>query len=111
MSKALLGKPIYVRIRRKKQTFYIFCKKDEHTPEYLKEEVYRTMNQFDEEYTDENDEHPEMKLIDSAGQEIKDCKNLTNEQELFLVFRLTDDEFEPVDVSANYEDVDSTMEE
>jgi len=85
-------KPIYVRIRRKQQTFCVFCQPQQHTPDFLKDQIKEILAQFD------TAEDREMRLMDTAGEEVTDLKTLKNEQELHVVFRLTDDEFEPVDI-------------
>jgi hypothetical protein len=83
-----------VRIRRKEQTFCIFCQPDHHGPDHLKEEVYRALSGFEPEPVEVSD----MKLMDTTGKEVTDLSKLNNEQELHVVFRISDDQFEPVDV-------------
>lgn len=83
----------YVRIRRKQQTFYVLCEPTVHGADHLKSQVRLALQDDAPESLDE------MRLMDTGGTELdEDLSKLENEQELHIVFRISDDEYEPVDV-------------
>ena len=100
----------YVRIRRKQQTFFIFIHQQDHVIHHLKEEIVTALSGFDAAthgtaaadaatITSVDD----LKLMDVRGVELHDNDNcpiasLTNDQELHVVFRISDDEYESVDI-------------
>jgi hypothetical protein len=82
----------YIRIRRKQQTFYVLCEPNVHDADHLKSEICTAL-------AADAPEKDDMKLMDTAGDELsEDLSKLENEQELHVVFRISDDEYEPVDV-------------
>lgn len=82
----------YVRIRRKQQTFYVLCEPNVHDANHLKTEICTAL-------AAEAPDQADIKVMNTAGDELGgDLSKLENEQELHVVFRISDDEFEPVDV-------------
>lgn len=84
----------YVRIRRKLQTFYVFCQPDVHGVDHLKQQVATALAGF----SDDPVEMDDLKIMDTAGTDLEDLSKLENEQELHVVFRISDEEYEPVQV-------------
>ena len=85
----------YVRIRRKLQTFYVFCQPDVHGVDHLKQQVATALAGFSD---DDPVEVDDLKIMDTAGTDLEDLSKLENEQELHVVFRISDEEYEPVQV-------------
>jgi len=67
------------------------CSPSEHTPDYLKEQVSLALK----------GETPveEMRILFPTGEELSSLTELKNEEELHLVFQLSDEEWEPVDLA------------
>ena len=111
-----------VCIRRKHQSFYIFVEPLQHSVQYLKEQVrialrgvpkndnntnYNSNNHDNDDDDDDNDNIvdlcplEDMKLMTTTGKELlhaEDMASLVNEQELHLVYRIAENEYEPVQI-------------
>jgi hypothetical protein len=107
----------YVRIRRKHQTFFIFVDPTIHGVNYLKKEIVTALSGFNDNASnptyDDNDDDADdngspslplqdLKIMNVAGVELTEdtelSATLVNDQELHVVFRISDDEFEPVQI-------------
>ncbi|KAI2502621.1 hypothetical protein MHU86_11815 [Fragilaria crotonensis] len=109
--------PIYVRIRRKHQTFFVFIDPTMHGVNYLKKEIIMALSGFNDnannptfDNDDDDDDNygtsslpvQDLKIMNVAGVELKEetdlATTLVNDQELHVVFRIADDEYEPVQI-------------
>eukprot|EP00536_Pseudo-nitzschia_multiseries_P008651 jgi/Psemu1/319443/estExt_fgenesh1_pm.C_2230001 len=95
---------IYLRIKRLNQTYFIMCNEDD-TVGYLKEQVSLATKR------ETKAEHmriiqPKDNLpLDDDSEKISKYEGLKNESELYVVFQISDDEWEGVHV----EDTDKGM--
>lgn len=63
--------------------------------DHLKQQVATALAGFSD---DDPVEVDDLKIMDTAGTDLEDLSKLENEQELHVVFRISDEEYEPVQV-------------
>mmetsp|Transcript_10179 Transcript_10179/g.24725 ORF Transcript_10179/g.24725 Transcript_10179/m.24725 type:complete len:106 (-) Transcript_10179:6592-6909(-) len=95
---------IYLRVRRLNQTYFVLCNEDD-TIGYVKEQISLATK------SETKAEH--MRLIkpkdntslDNDDEKLSKHEELKNDSELYVVFQISDDEWEGVHV----EDIEATM--
>mmetsp|Transcript_21069 Transcript_21069/g.29304 ORF Transcript_21069/g.29304 Transcript_21069/m.29304 type:complete len:129 (+) Transcript_21069:284-670(+) len=83
-------KLVYVRIKRKNQTYFVFCNPSSDTSLYLKQQVSAALQHNQDSDAEEKVPPQDMRILLTNGGELDDSKplgeNVKNENELHVVF-------------------------